>query len=59
LTTRPVHSPPPEDWAGAVEEVLGVPVVVTLHGPTAKDKAVRRTSTVARPVVARLSVGLP
>jgi adenylosuccinate synthase len=38
LTTRPAYDPPPSDWAGAVEDALGVPVVVTSHGPTAEDK---------------------
>jgi adenylosuccinate synthase len=38
LSTRPVYDPPLPDWVGAVEDALGVPVVVTSHGPTAEDK---------------------
>ena len=33
--------PPPTDWPAAVEEHLGVPVLVTSDGPTAADKTLR------------------
>lgn len=40
LTARPVYrdDPAPTDWAAAVEQTLGTPVVLTSHGPTAADK---------------------
>ncbi|MEV0393932.1 adenylosuccinate synthetase [Polymorphospora rubra] len=41
-TSRPVYAePPPTDWPTAVEEHLGVPVLVTSDGPTAGDKTLR------------------
>lgn len=42
LRTRPVYdAAPPADWPTAVAQALGVPVVLTSHGPTAPDKRVR------------------
>jgi adenylosuccinate synthase len=38
-SARPVLDPdPPTDWAGAVAEAVGAPVVLTSHGPTARAK---------------------
>ena len=48
LTRRLLVSRPGYDgtavrnWPGAVEDALGVPVVLTSHGPTAEDKRERR-----------------
>ncbi|HEX5541533.1 MAG TPA: adenylosuccinate synthetase [Micromonospora sp.] len=39
LRTRPVYGPAPADWAAAVQEELGAPVLLTSHGPTAEHKA--------------------
>ncbi|MER5700657.1 adenylosuccinate synthetase [Micromonospora sp. NPDC002296] len=43
LAARPVYDDgPPADWPSAVQEALGVPVVLTSHSPTAEGKAVRK-----------------
>lgn len=40
LRTQPVYDDePPTDWAAAVARDLDAPVVLTSHGPTARDKA--------------------
>jgi adenylosuccinate synthase len=38
LATRPEYEPPPSNWVHAVGDALGVPVLVTSHGPAAEDK---------------------
>jgi adenylosuccinate synthase len=38
LGARPVYENPGPDWPETVEDALGVPVVLTSHGPTAADK---------------------
>jgi adenylosuccinate synthase len=38
LRARPVYDDPPADWPAAVGAELGVPVVLTSHGPTAGEK---------------------
>jgi adenylosuccinate synthase len=38
------------DWPGAVEDALGVPVVLTSHGPTAEDKRERRPRNAVKPI---------
>jgi adenylosuccinate synthase len=59
LTSRPVYDGPAvRDWPGAVEEALGVPVVLTSHGPTAEDKRRRRRlrrSRTSPPIMGLLS----
>ncbi|TCB91311.1 adenylosuccinate synthetase [Micromonospora zingiberis] len=50
LRARPVYDDgPPADWPQAVAEVLGAPVVLTSHGPTAQDKR-PRAALLAPPV---------
>lgn len=38
LGARPVYVHPGPDWPGLVEDMLGAPVALTSHGPTAADK---------------------
>jgi len=38
LRAQPVYEDPGGDWPGAIEEVLGAPVVLRSYGPTAGDK---------------------
>jgi adenylosuccinate synthase len=38
LRARPVYEDPGGDWPAVIEEVLGAPVVLRSHGPTAFDK---------------------
>ncbi|MBQ1023243.1 adenylosuccinate synthetase [Micromonospora sp. C95] len=62
LRARPVYdAPPPVDWPTAVEQALGVPVVLTSHGPTAEDKRVRTVQLDAaraeRGTITRSTVG--
>ncbi|WBB51869.1 adenylosuccinate synthetase [Verrucosispora sp. WMMA2044] len=62
LQARPVYDrPSPVDWPTAVEQTLGVPVVLTSHGPTAEDKRVRAVQLDAarsdRGTVTRSAVG--
>ncbi|WP_089154711.1 adenylosuccinate synthetase [Micromonospora sp. NBS 11-29] len=38
MRARPVLDEVPSDWATTVEEALGVPVVLTSHGPRAEEK---------------------
>jgi hypothetical protein len=45
LISRPVYDGTAvRDWPGAVEDALGVPVVLTSHGPTAEDKRERHAT---------------
>lgn len=38
LRARPVYEHPGDDWPAVIEKVLGTPVVLRSHGPTAGDK---------------------
>jgi adenylosuccinate synthase len=51
-----LDSEAPVNWAAAVEAAVGAPVVLTSHGPTVRDKVLRKSADRARSVAcARLN----
>ena len=44
IDARPIYDPMPDNGVAAIEDALGVPVVVASYGPTALDKRVLATN---------------